>query len=335
MRDAIWIAWETQRRSIELARAFDCDLFIFDYSGRLRYPRSIFKTGAVLLRRRPQRLYVQNPSMVLATLACLYGKLTGRPVIVDRHTTFRLGKKAEKTPRVLLFNLLHRFTIKAADLTIVTNAFLAGIVRELGGRPGILPDRLPALRQSQRLELRAGHNILLISSFGKDEPIAEVLAAMRQLQQVGVNLFITGNDQKLPASLRTSAPDNVVFTGFMPEQQFVDMLFSVDSVMTLTTAEYCMLCGCYEGVAAGKPLITSDRQVLRDYFSDAIFVDNTARGIGDGIREVVSNTGTWQLKTATMQARIAAEWQTSYLAIKAHIDEMDKPVTTTVEPECG
>ena len=32
-----------------------------------------------------------------------------------------------------------------------------------------------------------------------------------------------------------------------------------------------MLCGCYEAVAA-ESLITSDKQVLRDYFNEAVFV---------------------------------------------------------------
>ena len=34
----IWIAWETQRRTIELAKHLKCRLFIIEYNGIKRFP---------------------------------------------------------------------------------------------------------------------------------------------------------------------------------------------------------------------------------------------------------------------------------------------------------
>ena len=65
------------------------------------------------------------------------------------------------------------------------------------------------------------------------------------------------------------------------------MLFSVDAVMVLSTAIHTMLCGCYEALGAEKPLITSNQIVLREYFSGAVFVENTTIGISNGIKEIL------------------------------------------------
>lgn len=316
MRESIWIAWERQRRSVELARQFKCRLYIFEESGLLRYPISVLKTVRLLLAQKPTKLFVQNPSMVLAALACFYGKLTGTLVIVDRHTTFMLDRQYKKSLGLLIFKLLHRYTIRVADGTIVTNQFLAGLVSDLGGNAYVLPDKLPHLEQQKSIPLMPGCNILLISSFGKDEPIMDVLSAMESLQNEGVNVYITGNCTKLSENVRASAPRNVVFTGFVDEQEFVDMLFSVDIVMALTTAENCLLCGCYEGVSARKPLITSNKRVLREYFEDAVFVDNSEAGIASGIRAVVERLDSHKSQVEEIRSRIDAKWQRSYQEVE-------------------
>ena len=67
------------------------------------------------------------------------------------------------------------------------------------------------------------------------------------------------------------------------------MIYSVDAVMALTTAEHCMLCGCYEAVSAEKPLITSNTKVLVEYFKNAIFVDNSPEQIATAIKEAIDN----------------------------------------------
>ncbi|MBL4903591.1 MAG: glycosyltransferase [Desulfocapsa sp.] len=246
--------------------------------------------------------------MILATLACVYGKLTSTFIVVDRHTTFLLTRKYRNTPSILLFKFLHRFTLRYADLTIVTNDFLADIVRNYRGRAFVLPDKLPLLEFTEKENLKGDKNILLISSFGADEPIQEVLDAMRLLRTGNVCLYISGNNSKLNQAIRDSAPSNVIFTGFLSNKKFVNLLYSVDIVMALTTSNHCMLCGCYEAVSACKPLITSKKNELQDYFVEAEFVDNTSQHICKITQHVLDNLPKYKVRVAASKTRIDSAW---------------------------
>ncbi|OGR06961.1 MAG: hypothetical protein A2511_17240 [Deltaproteobacteria bacterium RIFOXYD12_FULL_50_9] len=209
-------------------------------------------------------------------------------------------------------------------MTIVTNQFLAEIVEKLGGRAFVLPDKIPDLKSSTNLLLKGKQNILLISSCAKDEPIVEVLEAMRLISYDGITLYITGNNKKLEKAIIDNAPDNVIFTGFLPEQDFINYLFSVDCVMALTTAEYCMLCGCYEAVAAEKPLITSSKMVLQEYFNKAIFVDNTPSGIASGIQLAVTRMIGLQQDIVLLKSCLLQDWEEKYQRLEEQLHKFEK-----------
>jgi glycosyltransferase involved in cell wall biosynthesis len=312
LQKRVWITWERQRRSIELAKKFHCELFIIEDEGIMKYPLSLLKTVMILQRTKPDILFVQNPSMILATFACLYKLIRNVKVVVDRHTTFLLTRKYKNTPRIILFKLLHRFTIRKADLTIVTNDFLADLVQKLNGRSFVLPDKLPELSNDKQITFQGKRNILLISSFGIDEPIQEAIESMKSLIEEDTYLYITGNFKKLEKSIYEKVPRNVIFTGYLGEQQFIDTLFSVDAVMVLTTADHCMLCGCYESVAAEKPLITSEKKVLTEYFKGAVFVRNSPKEITVGIRELINNKDLYQSKIVKLKHELTSEWEKQF-----------------------
>jgi glycosyltransferase involved in cell wall biosynthesis len=319
LQKRIWITWETQRRSIELSKKFGCKFYLIEHTGSFRYPISILKTLAIIIRERPDVLFVQNPSMILALVACLCRKVWRYYLVVDRHTTFLLDKEYQKNLRLIMFKLFHRYTIKIADITIVTNNYLADLVKKLQGRPFVLPDIIPQLVGSRRINLKGKQNLLLISSFGIDEPIVEVLESMKPLAKDDIYLYITGNFKKLTDEVLRSAPPNIVFTGFLDEQDFVDMLFSVDSIMVLTTAESCMLCGCYEAVSVGKPLITSDKGVLRDYFKEAVFVDNTISGIREGVIKILKDLAYYQFRIQNLKGILIKQWEDQYAKLETKI----------------
>ena len=311
MHSRIWISWEQQRRSIELAKRFKCKFFLIEKQGVFRYPISILQTLFICIRERPTLLFVQNPSMILAALACYYGLVRKTFIIVDRHTTFRLNKTHSGSLRIWLFMRLHYMTIKMADITIVTNDYLANIVKSLGGQPIILPDKLPDIKMKRRCELKGKYNLLMISSFGNDEPIYEVIYALKYCPD-NVFLYITGNFRKRDIMLPEISPSNVIFTDFIPDQDYVDLLFSVDIAIALTTSDFCMLCGCYEAISAGKVLITSNKSVLRNYFKDAIFVENNAKGISEGIRYAIENLQEQTKKIKKMKEYLEEDWQALY-----------------------
>ena len=283
----MWIAWESQRRSRELASYFGCSLHEITVTGALRYPASIFRTVALLLKHRPRVVFVQNPSMVLASLVVFWSLCSKSLSVVDRHTTFLLNRTSGITPWLIAFRAMHRFTLRYADVTIVTNAHLAQLVREAGGNPVVLPDKLPTLAAAKDVPSLIGRglkNVLLISSFADDEPISEVVDAMSLIRHPReVHLFISGRVKISFSRLVATAPTNVTFTNYLSEADYVSLVQTVDVVVALTTSDHTMLCGCYEAVAAGKPLVTSDKEVLREYFTAALFADNSAAGIAAAI----------------------------------------------------
>lgn len=321
MQKRVWITWETQRRSIELSKITGCKLYIIEYKGFFRYPASILKTINILRRTRPNVLFIQNPSMILASLVCIYKLFNKITLIIDRHTTFLLDKKYKNSPGIILFKLLNRFTIMVADLTIVTNSSLAKIIEKTGGLPYVLPDPLPEIKMNDKKKLQGKKNIFLISSFGIDEPINEVLKAAKEIDK-SIYIYISGNYAKLDKSLVQSAPSNIKFTGFLSELEFNTMLFSVDAVMVLTTADSCMLCGCYEAISVSKPLITSGKKDLKEYFTAAVFVNNKAKGISDGIKEVFANWDDYKQNTIFLKKKLSIQWNINFNAFESEVERI-------------
>lgn len=308
----VWITWETQRRSIELAKTLKCKLYLFTSSGFLRYPRNIINTFKVMRDDSTHTIFVQNPSMILATVVCLYKFISKKKVIVDRHSTFFLDSTNRYSIKSIIFRALHKFTIKNADLTIVTNKYLANIVENMDGNAFVLPDKLPEIIQTKNYDVDGQFNILLISSFGEDEPIEEVFMAMGKINIKNLKLYVSGNYNKLAKAKMLNVPSNVVFTGYLEEEDYMNLLYSVDAIMVLTTEDYCMLCGCYESVSVCKPIITSNKSVLQDYFKGSIFVDNNCENIINGIYDLVDNYERYKENVIKLRFILADNWRRKF-----------------------
>lgn len=307
--DRLWITWEHQRRSTVLAEHFGCQLVELCFEGRTRYIRSIGRTLALLLKLRPTVLFVQNPSMLLATVAVLWGMVSPTRVVVDRHSTFLLGRENDRRLSLQVHRALSRFTIRFADLTIVTNAFLADLVRLGGGRASILPDKLPQFDPpASRIEKDRRRKVVFVSSFAPDEPLSAVLDAAAQADAFGVDVYVTGKLSKLPKAVIDAAPANVIFTDYLSDDAYVDLLRESDLILVLTTSDHTMLCGCYEAVAMERPLVTSDFQVLRSYFDGAVFVDNSSAAIFHAIVTPEADLATLRDRIRETRLRIRASW---------------------------
>ena len=322
MNRKIWIAWETQRRSLELANYLGCKLYVFDVSGYLRYPVCILKTIPLLFFLKADIILVQNPTIVLAALACFCTRITKTRLVVDRHSNFRLNKPQSGSFPIWLFMRFHYYSLRSADLTIVTNKYIADLVIKSNGKPVILPDKLPEFHNFNQINLRGEINILYIASFGLDEPVREVIKAFSLLDITNCCLYITGNYNKRPDYLPDKIPERVIFTGFIPENDYPAFLMESDLIIVLTKSDHCMLCGCYEAVSVGKPLITSNKTVLREYFKEAFFVENEPESIGSGIKTVLSDISGYTQKTLSMKKDIKQKWQTHYRNLLKNINSL-------------
>lgn len=326
MNKRIWITWENQRRSRELAAHFDCRFFVFQESGPLRYPRVIVRTIATLLRERPAILFVQNPSMVLAALAVAVGVFAPLKVVVDRHTTFLLNYQGPDTLPVRAFRLLSWLTLRYADLTLVTNEPLARLVREAGGRVLVLPDKVPLLQTeaSSRYPVDTSvPSVMFVCSFASDEPIEEVISAARILAgNTPFHLYVTGRPRPSFEQIMKQAPPQVRFTGFISDHEYVSMLQQVDVVMVLTTSDCTMLCGCYEAVAAAKPLVTSDKDVLRNYFVGALFTQPHAAAIADALSSAIAKRDELKEVIRELRPRLDRTWSEASLEVERSIQQL-------------
>lgn len=325
-KELIWITWENHRRTNELSKALGVTLFTLlrDGDNFTRTALLSAKTLALLLRLRPRRVIVQNPSMVLAGLVCCLKSALRYKVIVDRHSAFMVEMSSS---RRLIYRALHclsRYTLRRADLTIVTNNYLEEVVRKCGGRAFVLQDKLPGLRfgKSNPPQLMAIHNIVYICSFLRDEPVAEVLEAAGRLDK-STAIYITGNHRRFLDRVRVRIPKNVVFTGFLPERDFQSLLGASDAVMVLTKREHTLLCGAYEAVSLGKPLILSNTRSLHEYFGDGpVYTDNEGLEIARAIRSAIETKTVIALKIRSLRDKLEAAWTTTSRELSALIQAL-------------
>ena len=188
--DAAWITWEHQRRNIGVSTGLGVPLFELAFKGgRLtRYMKSLVATADVLRTKNPGVLFVQNPSIVLALTAVMWGRLCRRPVIVDAHN-------AGLTPlegRSALMNRAAAFIARHASLTIVSNAALMPIVKRYRGRPFVLPDPIPELPAgTPPARTDSALRVLFICTYASDEPYAAVVQAARAFAK-DVMIYVTG-----------------------------------------------------------------------------------------------------------------------------------------------
>jgi glycosyltransferase involved in cell wall biosynthesis len=317
---ALWISWERHRRSRELARALDVPLaeVVSDGPRLWRSLSCAARTVGVLLRHRPKVLFVQNPSVQLAYLTGLLKPLLDYTLVVDRHSNFDF----ENTERGF-FNYLSNDSIRRADLTIVTNDTIADLVEGKGGRALVLQDLLPTLRPGPRALPEATASIVYICSFLPDEPVEALLGAARRLGD-GYRIYVTGKVSKQNRDRVRSAPPNVTFTGFLAEEDYASLLGAADLVVVLTTRVNTLLCGAYEGVSLGKPLILSNQVVLREYFTQGVVLtENTPESIEAAIRTAALERDRLAAEMANLIPALRADWATRFDRLQKRLGWID------------
>jgi glycosyltransferase involved in cell wall biosynthesis len=318
----VWITWEHQRRNEGIASALGVPFHEFDLKrGRLvRYAMSLAKTWRTFSSSRPEVVFVQNPSIVLTIAALVYGRLRGIQVVVDAHNV-ALAPLARSARSPL--GALYRLVVRRADLTIVTNDRLASMVTSAGGHPFVLPDRIPDFRPvPPRMKLTGRYKVLFICTFASDEPYREVIKAARQLDPA-VTVYVTGNPKQRRGELEAIAPPNVVFTGFVPESEYVALLQAADVVMDLTTREDCLVCGAYEGIAAQRPLILSDTMATRAHFDRGVrYTDNSADDLARAVRDVLRSADAYRSAICQLRVRLTSDWNGRVQKLIGHVDHL-------------
>jgi len=309
---AIWITWEAHPRTRNIAQRMGVELFEFTSRRQrlIKHPMLALRSLATLVRVRPSVLIVQNPSMVLTFLAIAVSPVLGYRLVVDAHNAGVYPCEEGHRKFARIYPWMHR----RSDLTIVTNPVLRRIVESNGGRALELIDPLPPLDGGPRDSREAPGPatpacITYICTYAEDEPYEEVFAAAALLGD-GVTVHVTGNHERHSHLFRVQPPRNVVLTGYLPDDEYHDLLRRSDVVVDLTLLPDCLVCGGYEAASLGVPLVLSDTAVNREVFSPGVvYVQNDGESIAAGIREMLAEHGRYREEARRLHGNLQDRWQ--------------------------
>lgn len=269
----------------------------------LKYPVQALQTLVLLARLRPRVVFIQNPPIFSSLIVYGYSLLTGSRFVIDSHTDALLASFwAWSLP-------LHRFLSRRAAATLVTNDHLQQMVAAWQANAFVLADPPATHPHRRRPSLDSNlFNIVFVSTASYDEPIREVFKAAAELPQV--KFYVTGSYPKRYPERAKAAPANIHFTGYTPDEEFYGLLEAADAVMCLTTEDHTIQSGASEALWLGRPIITSDWPILRNYFSKGtLYVDNTAAGIRQAIIDMQANHAQLEAQILELQQERWREWQ--------------------------
>lgn len=256
----------------------------------LRYLVQGWKTWRLLEREQPEVVLVQAPPIFAPLIVAIWCELRGKtrrpghqiPYAIDCHTGTFYGRKWSWA-----LPLLRLLSLRAA-VTLVASEAALGILQNWKVRSIFLVDGLPTLSPATGTVGSEGKaRVAVISSFAADEPIAEIFAAARLLPHV--TFYLSGNPKGMAAKLLTKKPENVILTGFLPDDVYAGLLQNVDGLVILTTEQHVLNCGAYEAVAMERPAVISDWPGLRRCFTRGfLYVTNMPEAIAAGIEKMLS-----------------------------------------------
>lgn len=307
----IFISWAPySRRSLALSAELDVSSYLVHH---LKFQRPFYApfkyvlqaghTLAILLKKRPRVVFVQDPPIFASLVVYVYTALTfGRAgFVIDVHTSALLH------PWWKPFRGLQKFIYRRALTVITTNRTLTERVRSWGANSIALagpPIRIPP---GEATPLGEAFNLVLINTFAPDEPLPVALEAVANMPDV--HLYVTGNVGKASSSLLKTAPANVTFTGFLPDDDYLKLLRGADAIMVLTDRDFTLQLGAVEAIALGKPVIMSDQSFLREYFNKgAVHVPNTPEGVRWGVIKLKNDLARLSAEILELRRAHQEEW---------------------------
>ncbi len=253
----------------------------------LTYIPKTYRNFKVIRKTNPDVVFISNTNWVIALVNLIFAYLFKHKLVFDSHSC-AFDHEFIKYPLPL-----SKYFARKADLSIITNESYYKLLTSIGAKAIIISD-IPfenKLATDERIKLSEKINVCYVCNYSADEPFREVFDAAGKLDKVIIH--VTGNYNK--TTILPNDYPHVNFTGYLSANDYKKFINSTDIIMTLTTRENTMQRAGSEAISVGKPLITSDTQMLRNYFKrGTVFVNNTSNGIVSGILEAVGNLNTLQ-----------------------------------------
>jgi glycosyltransferase involved in cell wall biosynthesis len=211
-------------------------------------------------------------------------RLTGTSVWCDAHSG------AFNDERWRRFARANRFVLQRCAGTVLASARL-GRELESTDRLRTLVVASPPLRLRDRApESRA----LIVATLGWawDEPVGALLAAAASVPDI--EILLTG---RAPRDVQRAAPANCTFSGWLPRDEYRDLLARATAVICLTTRDSTMQNGACEAAEHGIPMILSGTRALREYFDTGgvVFVaDHAPDTLAEAMRTIVGGRAEYE-----------------------------------------
>ena len=279
----------------------------------LKYLGQAVRTWRILLREKPDAVFVMSPPVVAGLVVYPYCAIRRIPFVVDAHTGAFLD------PRWRVLQPLQRWLCRKAATTIVTNTHLSRMLSEFGADWTILPDVPVKYPASPSSFDDGGFLVAVICSFDYDEPVELIVDAARALPDV--SFLMTGNPRKV-AHLTPGFPPNLRLTGFLENAQYGQLLRDADVVMALTTGQHKMLRAAYEAIYQGTPIIISESPMLREEFgAGAILVHNSVEQIVEAVTRMKQHPERYQEEALQLREMKQRRWEKNKALLMSKIGQ--------------
>jgi glycosyltransferase involved in cell wall biosynthesis len=317
----VFIVWARYHRRSELLAQHLNAAIHYIYHGKARQPLQApmrylvqaWHTWRILRQEQPDIIFVQNPPIFAVLVAFLYARYYGARYVIDSHTGAFLG------PRWRWSVGLHRLLSNRALVTLVHNKSQEKIVKDWGCRYYVLEDPVGSYPPGESFVFDGQFNAMVVSSFEADEPLDVVFDAAAEIPNV--TFYVTGDYRHCAPTLLKRKPENCRLTGYISNQQYVGLLRGADVVIDLVNNSDTLLCGAFEAVSVGTPLIVSDWPVLRDCFPiGTVHVPNTVEGVSEGIRRALREQAQLRNEILLLREQHQIEWMRKFTELQYLVD---------------
>jgi glycosyltransferase involved in cell wall biosynthesis len=266
----------------------------------VRYFWSSVQTWRLLARADPEHAIVISPPVFAPLVVYAWCRLHGRRLYVDCHTDVFDPASVWRWAR-----RIHRWLLPRASAALLHTEAAAARVAGWGGRALLVPDDVPSLQDAAVRRREPGVTIVVAGSLDGNEPVAATLAAAARLPDY--RFRFTGDPRRLSRALIRQAPLNVVWTGYLPYEQFLGELLAADAVAVFSTEPGIMNRAAFEAVGLGRPLVLTDFEGLRSRFGRAaLFAPNQPDAMARALDSAVRRGPELEARSAELSKTLAA-----------------------------
>ncbi|MDR0358283.1 MAG: glycosyltransferase, partial [bacterium] len=148
--------------------------------------------------------------------------------------------------------------------------------------------------------------VVIAGSLDDQEPVEATVRAAAYLDDVEIRM--TGDVREVPAALVQSAPENVVFTGWLDYPRFLGGLEAADVVAAFSLDPQMMNRAAFEAVGLGRPLVLSDFAGLRGRFLDAaVYCANQPDVMAAALRAALARRDELAARSTRLRAALTAQ----------------------------